>query len=319
MNRHGAMRLCNRLAAITIVLIGVNAPSGCGRSSRDVPAVFAHAPRITASPASDSSRREPNRILSHVASQFMETGTRALKDGRFVEAAGALTRAANLSPMDGNAQTMAGLACLRVHRLKEARRYAENAVNADRSRPAPYLLLARVYGAQGDHKLSTETVQQYLAHASNPSAGYYLMGALTYQWSDYPAAETWLRRSAQADPANPEAWYLLGQIARVLRPASTDEAVDYYNRAISLRPQYADAHAAMARALMDKGDSREAVSHLRVALHGAGDLAPIYYSLGQALFRSGRRVEGEQALAQYRVHRRSGHRADTDETGQTGQ
>jgi tetratricopeptide (TPR) repeat protein len=245
------------------------------------------------------------------AVQIKEQGTRALKAGKFTEAARLLMEAAKLAPGDSETLTLAGFACLRARRTSDAKRLAQQAVSVNASDAAPYLLLARVCGAQGDHKGAIDAANQYLTRASEPSPGYYLLGALYYQWADYPTAQEWLRKSANANPSSAETWYLLGQIARVLRPAAWREAVDYYERALALNPGYADAHAALGRLLMERKDWPGAIAHLRAALKTASDPAPTYYSLGQALLRAGKRAEAEQAFARYRLRKRSGRKSGT--------
>jgi tetratricopeptide (TPR) repeat protein len=70
-----------------------------------------------------------------------------------------------------------------------------------------------------------------------------------------------------------------------------DEAVASYERALQLRPDYPDAHYNLANALLDQGKSDAAVQHFQVALRSVPGSAEVHNNLGIALAAKGRHDE----------------------------
>jgi tetratricopeptide (TPR) repeat protein len=78
------------------------------------------------------------------------------------------------------------------------------------------------------------------------------------------------------------------------------EAIGHYEQAVRIKPDYAEAHNNLGVALMRQGRLQEAISHWEQALHLKPDYADAHSSLGNALFQAGRVPEAighyEQAL-----------------------
>jgi tetratricopeptide (TPR) repeat protein len=70
-----------------------------------------------------------------------------------------------------------------------------------------------------------------------------------------------------------------------------DEAIASYERALQLQPGYPDAHYNLANALLDAGQSDAAVQHFQVALRSVPGSAEVHNNLGIALAAKGRRDE----------------------------
>ncbi len=127
------------------------------------------------------------------------------------------------------------------------------------------------------------------------------MDALASGWEyvregRYEEAEDVCRRALQADPADPDAWHLLGLIS--CRLGRLGEAESSYGRAISARPDFAKAHGDLGVALANQGRLEEAVASLRRAVALAPDSADAHNNLGMALFRFGRPDEAVASLRQ---------------------
>jgi predicted O-linked N-acetylglucosamine transferase (SPINDLY family) len=142
------------------------------------------------------------------------------------------------------------------------------------------------------------------------------------------SAEQAYRGVLSADPQNTDAWHLLGLIAH--QAGRDDLAVDYFQRAVTLRPnvaiyhanfgsalgtlgrkaeaaaafqralqldpQLTDAHSNLGTMLDDLGYPVEAEAHLREALRLNPNFVPAHSNLGSALARWGRMAEGEASL-----------------------
>ena len=76
----------------------------------------------------------------------------------------------------------------------------------------------------------------------------------------------------------------------------TDEAIAHYQRAIELRPSYAEAHYNLGRLLAQKGQLDDAVTHYEKALEINPADAEAWNNLGVTLFGSGR---VDEAIAHY--------------------
>ena len=75
------------------------------------------------------------------------------------------------------------------------------------------------------------------------------------------------------------------------------QAIDQYQKAIDIRPDYAFAQHNLGNAFLAEGKLEQAIEHLSVAIRIEPDYAEAHYSLGSALGRQGRLAE---EIAHYR-------------------
>ena len=75
-----------------------------------------------------------------------------------------------------------------------------------------------------------------------------------------------------------------------------DEAIAHYQKALQIKPDYAEAHNNLGNALLQKGRVDEAIAHYQKALQIKPDNAEAHYNLGNALLQKGR---VDEAIAQY--------------------
>jgi protein O-mannosyl-transferase len=69
------------------------------------------------------------------------------------------------------------------------------------------------------------------------------------------------------------------------------EALEHYRRALEIRPNYAEAHYNLGNLLAGQGQIAEAIEHFQRALEIKPDFAEAHYNLGAALARQGRNLE----------------------------
>jgi protein O-mannosyl-transferase len=97
---------------------------------------------------------------------------------------------------------------------------------------------------------------------------------------------------------NPTCWvgqYNLGSI--LLQKGQVDKALEHFQNAVEINPNYLEAHSNLGLALLQKGQMDEAVAHFKKASEIAPNSLSTHYNLGVALFRNG---ELDEAVAQYR-------------------
>ena len=94
------------------------------------------------------------------------------------------------------------------------------------------------------------------------------------------------------DEDGPYAYLIPFEIGETLQKVGKlEEAVDAYNKALSLKPDYADAYNNMGCALKDQGKLKEAVASFKKALAIKPNLAVAYNNMGSALKDQGK-LEG---------------------------
>lgn len=119
--------------------------------------------------------------------------------------------------------------------------------------------------------------------------------ALTWRQSGtYRSAETLFATTVQRNPAS---WMAHNNLAILLVDAGrADEAISHYEKALELRPNYAEAENNLGYALTTLGRPTEALPHLQRALQLRPNYAEAQNNLGIALMALGRTAEGIEAF-----------------------
>jgi spermidine synthase len=131
--------------------------------------------------------------------------------------------------------------------------------------------LARFAYEDGDAPRARALTEQGLRQAPHSPSLNYRMGLLLYNEGRMDAAESHLRTALDEDPLYPDPMMVLGDIQR--GRGDFAGAVSAYRRAIEVGKSDAEAHAAVAHALVDAGRAREAMEWAERAL-GLGPRDP---------------------------------------------
>lgn len=109
--------------------------------------------------------------------------------------------------------------------------------------------------------------------------------ALGNRWK----AAAQFRAASQVDPSLPEPFKALGDLFMSSPRRLYDQAVEAYQRALALRPHYAEAYVGLGDARAAKGDHEGAIGEYRKALDLDPLNARVHFSLGRIYY-------GEQGL-----------------------
>ena len=116
-------------------------------------------------------------------------------------------------------------------------------------------------------------------------------------------AESELKLALASDTSSAECEYLLGEI-QWLR-SKPEEALEYYQKALLLRPAYVDAQIAAAKALVRLGDPQSALKRLTDAVADDPRNEAAHYQLSQIYRKLGRTQDAERESETFRKLRES--------------
>jgi tetratricopeptide (TPR) repeat protein len=145
---------------------------------------------------------------------------------------------------------------------------------------------------EGAKKTYAELEQQYPAYPNLHLA--YGRFLLELHETDEAVAE--FQKELKRDPNNVNC---LLEIAAVRYQVDSQEGLRYASEAVELAPQIPFAHYLLGMLRLDTGDAAEAIPELEIAHKGLPNEAKIYFALGNAYARVGRKVEAARARAEF--------------------
>ena len=137
--------------------------------------------------------------------------------------------------------------------------------------------------------------QQILLVEPNHPDALHFLGVIAFQGGKKDVAVKLISKAINANPTS-LMHYNLGLMLKA--QGRLDEAVESYRKALSLKPDYAEAHNNIGNVLKDQGKLDEAIQHYRQAILINPNDAVAYSSLGSVLKDQNRL---DEALANYRL------------------
>jgi tetratricopeptide (TPR) repeat protein len=107
------------------------------------------------------------------------------------------------------------------------------------------------------------------------------VGLIAYKKMDFKGAIDHLSKAVQIDKTNPLYFGNLGEAYR--RNRQFDKAMEIFEKAIEIMPEFLMGHLGIANTLRDQGKHKEAISRFRLALAINPTFAPAYHYLGLTL------------------------------------
>jgi tetratricopeptide (TPR) repeat protein len=133
-----------------------------------------------------------------------------------------------------------------------------------------------------------------LACTSDNFIGHNNLGGALLQKGSVDEAIAHFQRALQIKPDFADAHIYLGNA--LLQKESVDEAITHYQRALQIKPDFADAHYNLGGALLQKGSVDEAIAHFQRALQIKPDYVEAHNNLGNALLQKG---SVDEAISQF--------------------
>ena len=121
-----------------------------------------------------------------------------------------------------------------------------------------------------------------------------ILGASTAQIGKHDEAIEFYNKSIALKPDYAEAYGNMGNTLQ--EQGKLDEAIEAYNKAISLKPDYAEAYSNMGATLQEQGKLDEAIEAYNKAISLKPDYAEAYSNIGAALKEQGKH---EKAIEVY--------------------
>lgn len=163
---------------------------------------------------------------------------------------------------------------------------------------------ARFYAGQGlvlvgDYERAVKEFRAVAALDATVPKAHYNAGQSLIRLNRLDEAEKEFRQELLINPSDELSKY---SVAYTLleRKTNTDEAISLLREAVAARFDYADARYQLGKALIEKGDIKEAIEHLEIAAQNDPKKDYIHYQLSIAYRRDSRAADAERALKTFR-------------------
>jgi len=174
--------------------------------------------------------------------------------------------------------------------------YLEEVVRRHPDHWKAHLALARIHYEAERWKPALDEYRQVLAVRPGHADALVGAGEVSLKLNDLPAAESFLRRAADADPQNADAANQLGlALARQNRAA---EAKPWFERAISLKRDHTGAINNLGVLYAELGQRDDAIAAFRYGIGIAPDDEELYLNLGRVYIQMGDREKARDVMRQ---------------------
>jgi tetratricopeptide (TPR) repeat protein len=139
-------------------------------------------------------------------------------------------------------------------------------------------------GGQEANETAVDLLSRSIEADANFVVAQYTLGAVHQALGNRWKAAAQFRASTQLDPLYPEPYKALGDLFLAAPRRLFDQAVEAYQKAIDLRPFYADAHVGLGDARAAKGEIDAAIAAYQKALTYNTVNPRVYMSLGKIYY-----------------------------------
>ena len=114
------------------------------------------------------------------------------------------------------------------------------------------------------------------------------LGVASMAKSSFAAANAEIDRAVELDPTNARAWFYRGYclMAEKADPSTRQKAIEYFQKAVSLSPDYADARGRLALLFIQDGRPADAIPHLEEVVKVRPQDPQTLYLLAQCILKA---------------------------------
>ena len=149
--------------------------------------------------------------------------------------------------------------------------------------------LAMIFG-QGNVEEATTLANNFIKKHPKDGFGWKVLGAIYEKQNQLEPALEATHKAADLMKNDPEVFYNLGNLLSDLtrsRATAKNEAIDAYQKAIKIQPDFAQAHFNLATLLKQSGELDEALEHFYAAYQAFPDTPMVIQEYAQALLQAG--------------------------------
>ena len=155
--------------------------------------------------------------------------------------------------------------------------------------------LAQQHHTAGRLAQAKSIYQRILQSVPNQPVALHLLGVIAQQGGKNDIAVDLINKALAIKPDYAEAYFALGNALQNLR--KLDQAVASYRKAVAVKPDFVEAYIVLGNTLQELGKLDEAVASYRKTLAIAPEFAEVYNNLGNVLQELGKL---DEAVASYR-------------------
>jgi superkiller protein 3 len=168
-----------------------------------------------------------------------------------------------------------------IDRLKAAARPTTNLTALEAFAKGRRLALG---GTQEGNEGAAELLARAVEVDPTFALAHYHLGVVHLALGNRWKAAAQFRAATQVDPGLPEPFKALGDLFLSSPRRLFEQAIEAYQRAITLRPHYADAHVGLGDAKTAKGEHEAAIAHYQKALSLDPLNARVQFALGKIYY-----------------------------------
>ena len=153
-------------------------------------------------------------------------------------------------------------------------------------------LLINLY-SQGQLQQALQQTETLVQQFPQSASLFNIQGAVLNGLGQFDASVEAYNKALAIKPDYAEAYYNMGNALK--EQGKLEEAIEAYNKALAIKPNYADAYYNMGNALKEQGKLEEAIEAYNKALAIKPDYAEAYNNMGNALKEQGKLEEAIEA------------------------
>lgn len=217
-------------------------------------------------------------------------GVLELRARKFDDAKETLDQLARLHVETKELTTALGLAVLLIRPEDAPPEGTPGATLVERTGEAEAFLAAK------DFELAKKAYAQLTSEFPDYPNLHFAFGRLLLETNETDAAVEQFQRELKRDPDNV---YSLLEIAAARYQVDSQDGLPYAEHALKLKPGLPFAHYLVGVLRLDTGDAAGAIPELQIAQNAFPNEPRIYFSLGSAYARTGRKAEAAKARAEF--------------------